>query len=76
MVSIPLVVGVNHLSAPVELRERLALGEDQFSGVLGSLRGSFQAAILSTCNRIELYAVSSGDGGLHDLRRFFGSWGT
>jgi glutamyl-tRNA reductase len=75
MVGVPLVVGVNHLSAPVELRERLALGEDQLSGVLGSLRGSFQAAILSTCNRIELYTVSSGEDSLHGLRRFFGSWG-
>jgi len=75
MVGAPLVVGVNHFSAPIELRERLALCEDRVNGVLGSLRDSCQAALLSTCNRMELYAVSSGKVTLHGLRRFFGSWG-
>jgi glutamyl-tRNA reductase len=51
-------VGVNHKSAPVEIRERLALVPEDLPQALGVL-GSFipEAAILSTCNRTELYGA-------------------
>jgi glutamyl-tRNA reductase len=55
-----LALGVSHRTAPLELRERLALPEGRAVGVLNELRGSEQiqeATALSTCNRTELYLV-------------------
>src|SRR4051812_31583602 len=57
-----LALGVSHRTAPLELRERLALPEGRAVGVLNELRGSEQiqeATALSTCNRTELYLVVS-----------------
>lgn len=50
--------GVNHLSAPVGMRERVVFGPDELPHALGELRrceGVEEAAILSTCNRTDLY---------------------
>ncbi len=59
------VLGLNHQTAPVELRERASFGGDALPRALDSLRQSSQlneSVLLSTCNRTELYAVSeSGD---------------
>jgi glutamyl-tRNA reductase len=57
-----LALGVSHKTAPLELRERLALTEGKAVGVLGELVESSQvheAAALSTCNRTELYLVAA-----------------
>ena len=57
-----LALGVSHKTAPLELRERLALTEGRATGVLGELRESgpvAEAAAVSTCNRTELYLVVS-----------------
>jgi glutamyl-tRNA reductase len=57
-----LALGVSHRTAPLDLRERLALPEGRAVGVLGELVGSdrvHEAAALSTCNRTELYLVVS-----------------
>lgn len=57
-----LALGVSHKTAPLALRERLALTEGQATGVLGELRAGdpvAEAAALSTCNRTELYMVVS-----------------
>ncbi|MGZ8665800.1 MAG: glutamyl-tRNA reductase [Solirubrobacterales bacterium] len=57
-----LALGVSHKTAPLELRERLALTEGRSVGVLGELTSSEQvreAAAISTCNRTELYLVVS-----------------
>ena len=57
-----LALGVSHHTAPLDLRERLALPEGRAAGVLGELVASEQiheAAALSTCNRTELYLVVS-----------------
>ncbi|MFT4255814.1 MAG: glutamyl-tRNA reductase [Pseudoxanthomonas sp.] len=54
-------LGLNHQTAPVNLRERLAFDADALPAALDSLRALPQveeAALLSTCNRTELYAVS------------------
>jgi len=52
------MLGVNHRSAPVDLRERLAIGDDRLAGALAQLRElGDEAYILSTCNRTELYLV-------------------
>ncbi len=55
-----LALGISHKTAPIELRERLALSERRAVGVLGELRTHEQvseAAAISTCNRTELYLV-------------------
>src|ERR687897_1278089 len=57
-----LALGVSHRTAPLDLRERLALPEGRAVGVLGELVDSdrvHEAAALSTCNRTELYLVVS-----------------
>jgi glutamyl-tRNA reductase len=53
-------LGLNHKTAPVEIRERLTFGPDVIAGALRSLGqqpGVDEALILSTCNRTEIYAV-------------------
>ena len=55
-----LALGLSHKTAPLELRERLALPEGRAAGVLRELTSSDQvreAAAISTCNRTELYLV-------------------
>lgn len=54
------LVGVDHTSAPIEFRERLACSPRQVPQVLQAVRQMVQESVLlSTCNRIELYAVCS-----------------
>lgn len=60
-----LVVGVNHVRAPLEVRERLAVDPAGLGSVLEALlaRGLTEALVLSTCNRVEVWAVASPPGG-------------
>ena len=56
-----LLLGLSHRSAPVTVRERFAFAEAQVPLALRSLRDSGiadEAVILSTCNRVEVYAVT------------------
>ncbi len=56
------VIGLSHHSSPVALRERFAFAEARVPAVLQVLRTSGiaeEAVILSTCNRVEIYASSS-----------------
>jgi len=56
------VVGLSHRSAPVEVRERLAVAPDRLEHELRQIAagGRFDEALLiSTCNRVELYATSA-----------------
>jgi len=54
------LVGVDHTSAPIEFRERLACSPRQVPQVLQAIRQVVQESVLlSTCNRIALYAVCS-----------------
>jgi len=58
-----LLTGVNHKTAPVEVREQLAFPELAIGPALERLRGGLgisEALILSTCNRVEI-TVSSDD---------------
>jgi glutamyl-tRNA reductase len=51
------ITGLNHRTAPVEVRERLAFGPDSLAAALDRIRDSpgFQeGVILSTCNRVEV----------------------
>jgi glutamyl-tRNA reductase len=55
-----LAIGVSHKTAPVEVRERLALPEGRAGEFLRELKGAadvHEAVALSTCNRTELYLV-------------------
>jgi glutamyl-tRNA reductase len=54
-----IALGLNHQTAPVALRERVAFDRETVPPALAALRGVDgieEVAILSTCNRIELYA--------------------
>ena len=56
----PLIaLGLNHRTAPVSLREQVALDADAATVALtelGQQQGVEEALILSTCNRTEIYA--------------------
>ncbi|PPE69027.1 glutamyl-tRNA reductase [Caldimonas thermodepolymerans] len=58
-------LGLNHTTAPVDLRGRFAFTLDQLGPTLRSLRERFslrpEAALISTCNRTELYCAAPSD---------------
>ncbi|MDP9189160.1 MAG: glutamyl-tRNA reductase, partial [Actinomycetota bacterium] len=57
-----LALGVSHRTAPLELRERLALTEGRAAGVLSALVSESpisEAAAISTCNRTEIFLVAA-----------------
>ncbi len=58
------VIGTSHRYAPVETRERVAFAADELADVLRSLAAGecAEVAILSTCNRTEVYAVPKHSG--------------
>ena len=51
------VIGVNHTTAPIQIREHVAFDSEHLGSALRelTLHGASEAAILSTCNRTELY---------------------
>ena len=58
-------LGINHTTATVDLREAVAFSPEQLQQALAEARAHPQlkeVAILSTCNRTELYAELDGDG--------------
>jgi len=66
------LLGINHRTAPVEVRERLAIPESRIPEALReilALPGVSEAMILSTCNRVEVLAQTVN--GSTDLRQFF-----
>ena len=76
-----LAFGLNHATAPIEVRERVAFGAELLPAALQDLReqaGAREAAILSTCNRTEVYCcLPRGEGGrpirwLSDFHGFSG----
>ncbi len=73
-----LVLGLNYKTAPVALLERLAVPPDLLEKALADLTGRehvTEAAVLSTCNRVEVYAnVTRYHGGMADLRNFLAEW--
>ncbi|MDZ4860274.1 MAG: glutamyl-tRNA reductase [Candidatus Hydrogenedentes bacterium] len=73
------VTGLSHHTSPLELRERLHFPEASIPNALLRLRQSLGGAgmvILSTCNRVEIYASteSAADKSNDILRRFLGEW--
>ena|SRR3989338_2735982 len=56
------VIGLNHRGAPIEIRERISFSSKKLCDAFSALKGYAaieEAIILSTCNRVELYAVTS-----------------
>ena len=69
------VIGLSHRTSPVELRERFAFAEARIPETIAQLRGrglADEAVVLSTCNRVEIYAATSrdADGAFRDLKQF------
>ena len=59
-----IVIGLSHHSSPVELRERFAFSENQIIEALDQIKEkgiAEEALILSTCNRVEIYAASKNN---------------
>jgi glutamyl-tRNA reductase len=53
-------VGLSHKTAPIEVRERLAIAQAALPDLLGKLvlqPAVGEAVVLSTCNRVEVYAA-------------------
>ncbi|AUS08405.1 glutamyl-tRNA reductase [Laceyella sacchari] len=73
-----LVIGLNHKTAPVEIREQLAFQEDRLQLALKSLRDMksvLECVIVSTCNRMELYVVADQlHTGEYYAKAFLESW--
>lgn len=71
-------IGLNHHSAPLDVRSRFAVAQDALGEHLQSLRSRLpaqagEAAILSTCNRTELYVATQG-GTMRDVCQAGISW--
>jgi len=78
------ILGLNHNTAPVEIREQVVFSGDDIVRALASmtaLPGVEEAVLLSTCNRTEFYVITDDDGRdrlrtwLHDDRNLDPSFG-
>jgi glutamyl-tRNA reductase len=73
-----LVVGLNHKTAPIEIRECLAFPKDKMEEALSkiqSLPSLKENIILSTCNRVEVYAATrETEKATHDLKEFLSQY--
>lgn len=71
-----LVVGLSHRSAPVDVLERAAVGADDVPKLVVEMLGTdhvSEAMLVSTCNRVEVYAVvDTFHGGLADVSAVLG----
>ena len=59
-----LSLGINHLTAPVDIREKVAFAPEQMSEALHELQdipAVNESVIVSTCNRTEIYCDASSD---------------
>ncbi len=73
-----LVVGLSHKSAPVEIREKVAFASDCLHEALRAVRdvdGVHEGVIVSTCNRVEIYAAGrKREDGIEGLCRFMAQY--
>jgi glutamyl-tRNA reductase len=59
------LIGVNHKTAPIELRERIAISRDELSEItraVAAIPGVTECMIVSTCNRVEILAATDAEG--------------
>jgi glutamyl-tRNA reductase len=56
-----IVLGLNHNTAPLDIREKLFISDEAAAGLLGELKaaGAGEAAVISTCNRTEVYVTGA-----------------
>ena len=67
------IVGASHHTAPLDFREKLAFSETQILQAFPLLRDQYhfqEAVILSTCNRVEIYAATHTTDGYASLSNF------
>lgn len=73
-----IVVGVNHRTAPVEIREKLSFVETELPRAMQTLQNEksiLENIIISTCNRTEIYAVADQvHTGRYYVKRFLADW--
>ncbi|MBH8565818.1 glutamyl-tRNA reductase [Nostoc sp. CENA67] len=72
------VVGLSHKTAPVEVREKLSIPEPQTESAIAQL-SSYphidEVAIVSTCNRLEIYIVTSEvEQGIREVTQFLSEY--
>jgi len=68
------LLGATHHTAPIELREKLALAGaklDELQRALQALAGLREFAVLNTCNRVEIYGVASAPDTMDQLQASF-----
>ncbi|HUS89225.1 MAG TPA: glutamyl-tRNA reductase, partial [Desulfosporosinus sp.] len=74
----PVAIGLNHRSAPVEIREKMSFHPSQMQEVLRKLKsypGLQGVVILSTCNRTEVYAATTDvEVGTNSIKKFLASY--
>jgi glutamyl-tRNA reductase len=72
------VVGLSHKTAPVEIREKLSVPDDAKEKAIAQLRSYphlEEVAILSTCNRLEVYVIAKEtENGVRELTQFLAEW--
>lgn len=69
------VIGINHRTAPVDIREKVVFAGDELPDALRDLiavAGVRESVIVSTCNRTELYCFTDSDG--HLLVQWLAHW--
>ncbi len=69
-------IGLSHRTAPVELREKFAVASDELAATFEALRESRiteEMVILSTCNRVEFYALVRADDGGQGIMDYLAS---
>ena len=69
------LIGLNHKTAPVDIRERFSFSQDEVTEALNRLQAEAtlsECALLSTCNRTEFYAVpkQSAEAGITTLQKY------
>ncbi len=67
------LVGLNHKTAPIEVRENLYFETASLGAGLDGLRqkaGIKECTILSTCNRVEIYGVTENEGSVGEIKDF------
>ncbi len=73
-----IVVGLSHKTASVEIREKVAFSPNSIEQPLKALlmlEGIVEGVIVSTCNRVEIYATTRDiAGGIGRIRRFLADW--
>ncbi len=66
------VLGATHHSAPVEVREKLAVeSESALRGELASVAGLRELAVLNTCNRVEFYGVAANESAVESVQAVY-----